>query len=767
MRPGRVRGRARTVGTMGTRATRGSRAATRALPLRVAAVLVGAALTMSCSGGDDGTDPAPGPTAPDVPTPTEPDDTAPATTPDTTTTTTTTTGGGDEVVAPDPDDRPDTTAPAELVAAIEAAIAADTDGCDPLDTRHCYLPWPSNQFVQADAATPTGLRVSLPQAGAPANASGVAIDMAEWNRNDGFSPNTPIHAHIAGLDADTSDLPSWTDLGSSLDDDATVVVIDVDTGERVPLWAETDTRADSPDDRLLVVHPAIALAEGHTFAVALRGLVDGDGEAVEASPVFLAYRDAHVTEIQQIEDRRFDMEAMFDALVGAGIDRADLQLAWTFTTASTENTTARMLHIRDATLAELGGGAPAYTVTAALDDTSEEVSEGTARQIVGTFTVPNWLTGDGSAGNGFMYDPDAGPDALPVANGTIEAPFVCNVPDAVMDGDQPGRLVQYGHGLLGSNLEINAGNVRDMSNEHGAVYCATKWAGMSQDDIGNAVASLQDLSNFSTLTDRLQQGLLDQVVLGRLMLADDGFVADPAFRRADGSPLIDNSRLVYDGNSQGGIMGLALVGISPDLERAVLGVPGMNYSLLLHRSVDFDTYEEVLVPAYPDVVDRRLIISMIQMLWDRGEGAGYVQHVTSDPLPGTPVTEVLLHVAFGDWQVTELSAYVAARTMGIPIHRPVTADGRSGEVEPGWGLDPIPYPVDDLDYPWEGSGIVVWDSGSDPIPIEGSPPRTSRDSHEDPRADANVRVQKAAFLFDGELVDVCGTDQPCTAARRE
>ncbi|CAN5599061.1 hypothetical protein BH23ACT3_BH23ACT3_07370 [soil metagenome] len=724
-------------------------------------ILVAALLATACTGADDANDGA------------DP----PGTVPSTTDTTTTVPSPADEpepdVDGPAPDepvvnDEPEMTAASpELIASIESLLAGSDQACDALDTRHCYLPWPSDHFAQSDPATPTGVRVSLPPTGGPINADGVAIDMTEWNRNDGFSPNTPLHAHIAGLDAEASDLPSWTDLGSSLHDDATVVLIDVDTGGRIALWAETDSRAETADDRLLVVHPAVALSEGHTFVVALRGLVDGDGHPVEPSPVFRAYRDANVTEIGQIEDRRDDMEAMFDTLVGDGINRAELQLAWTFTTASTENTTARMLHIRDAALAGLGDDAPTYEITAALDSTSEEVRDGTARQIVGTFTVPNWLTGDGSPGNGFMYDPADGPDALPVVNGTVEAPFVCNVPDAVMDGDQPGRMVQYGHGLLGSNFEINAGNVRDMSNEHGAVYCATKWAGMSQDDIGNAVASLQDLSNFSTLVDRLQQGLLDQVVLGRLMSADDGFVADPAFRRADGSPLIDNSRLVYDGNSQGGIMGLALVAISPDLERAVLGVPGMNYSLLLHRSVDFDTYEDILVPAYPDVVDRRLIVSMIQMLWDRGEGAGYLHHVTSDPLPGTPTTDVLLHVALGDWQVTELSAYIAARTMGIPIHRPVTAPGRSGEVEPGWGLDPIPYPVDDLDYPWEGSGIIVWDSGSDPIPIEGSPPRTSRDSHEDPRADANVRVQKAAFLFDGQLIDVCGDDQPCTAARRD
>jgi hypothetical protein len=58
--------------------------------------------------------------------------------------------------------------------------------------------------------------------------------------------------------------------------------------------------------------------------------------------------------------------------------------------------------------------------------------------------------------------------------------------------------------------------------------------------------------------------------------------------------------------------------------------------------------------------------------------------------------------------------------MGIPVHRPTTADGRSREVEPGWGLEPLAYPSD-------GSALVVWDSGSDPIPLENVPPSTNRD----------------------------------------
>jgi len=518
-----------------------------------------------------------------------------------------------------------------------------------------------------------------------------------------------------------------------------------------------------------VIHPAVALPEGRTYVVALRNLVGTDGDVLAAGPVFQAYRDALTTEIPEIEARRAAMEANLDALDAAGVARDDLYLAWDFTTASTEGMAGRMLAIRDAALTLLGEAAPTMTVTSVTRTGDLDQPETIAIQVVGTFTVPNFLTGDGGPGNAFHYDVDTAdePDALPTVNPdapTREAPFLCNISDATVAGSEPAHLVQYGHGLLGRHTEINASNVRAMSNEHNVVHCATKWAGMSEDDIGNAATTLAEFSNFATLADRLQQGLLDQIYLGRLMLHPGGLAALPEFQFADGTPLIDTSELDYDSNSQGGIMGLALIAVSPDIDRAVLGVPGMNYSLLLPRSVDFDTYEAIMEPAYPSTFDRTLLISLIQMLWDRGEGAGYVQHVTSDNYPGVDPVPTLLHVAYGDHQVSQLSALIEARTLGAAIHQPVAAEGRWAEVDPGWGLSPLAYGA--AGGGTAGSAIVVWDSGMEPIPFENVPPGVGDDSHEDPRADPDVRIQKAAFLFDAELVDVCGA-QACTADHRD
>ncbi len=663
-----------------------------------------------------------------------------------------------------------TLAPLGLADEATASAAADAlveagPACDALDNRRCLLPYPSNFFTRVDPASDTGLRVDFAPEAMPANASGVSIDPTEWNRNDGFSPNSTILTSAPGLDPATSNLPRWADLADSLAADSPVVIVDMTTGERVPLWAELDAKATG-DDRLLVIHPGIVLPEGHRFAVALRDLASAQGSELAAGPVFRTFRDrltvhdAAGDADERIEARRPAMEEIFAALATADVGRDDLYLAWDFTVISQRNLSERMLHIRDLTLEFYGDSTPEFTVTSITDAPPDAVDDGglIARQIAGIYTVPNFLTGDGGPGQRFYLPPNvkATSDWLPGQNGILEVPFVCNIPASVVRaGNYPVHLVQYGHGLLGSHFEIDAGNVRRMANEHDVIFCATKWAGMSEDDIGNAAATLGEMGNFPTMADRLQQGVLNQIALGRLMRTDNGLLVDRVFDVVKGT--IDLSHLDYDGNSQGGIMGLVLAAVSPDIDRAVLGVPGMNYSLLLPRSVDFDDYEAVFKPAYPSDLDRTLILSLIQMLWDRGEGGGYVQHLTAQPYTGTNAKTVLFDVALGDHQVSPLSALIAARATGAAAQLPLTAPGRLPSDTVAWGLEPLTYPSD-------GSAIIFWDSGAEPMPIDNLPPRAGVDPHEDPRADVDVRRQKAAFLFDDELIDVCG-GKPCTADR--
>ena len=122
----------------------------------------------------------------------------------------------------------------------------------------------------------------------------------------------------------------------------------------------------------------------------------------------------------------------------------------------------------------------------------------------------------------------------------------------------------------------------------------------------------------------------------------------------------------------------------------MLNVTGMNYSTLLRRSVDSDEYFKARssgsTPTTRTSWSGPLLLSVMQLLWDRGEANGYAHHLTDDPLPNTPSHEVLLQVATGDHQVSNVTAEVEARTAGVPVYTPL-APGRHWEAEPVRGAD--------------------------------------------------------------------------------
>ncbi len=671
--------------------------------------------------------------------------------------------------------------PAEPLGADDAArLEAQLDenpGCEVLDERACLLPFPSDHFTSLDDSTDSGRRIAFTSEVMPSNAGGVAVDPAGWLGNDGFSPGTPMLTHLPTVDLQVSGAPTIGRIDLSMEPDSPVVVLDLVTGERVPAWAELDASTDDDANRVLIIRAARNLIEGHEHAVALRTLLDGDGARIEAPLGFRVYRDNLTTELEPIEQRRAAHEALFGSLGDAGIARDDLVLAWTFTVASARNLSERLLAMRDDALGGYGDdGAPAFTITDVVRAPDDSVRDGIDRLVYGTFTVPLYLEGDGAPGSA-MHDTDG--DWIPERNGEREAAFACQVPEASLTGPTGG--VVYGHGLLGSHAEVRSSHVSALAAQANLVYCATDWWGMASEDLPNAIAILGDLGRFSTLADRSQQGILNTVLLGRLLRSPDGFLTHEAFAGED-APVLDGE-VYYDGNSQGGIMGGAATAISTEWTKAVLGVPGMNYSTLLRRSVDFVGkeeddlgFEDVLIPSYPDPVDQNLGYGLIQMLWDRGETNGYAAHLTDDPYPNTPEHTVILHVAFGDHQVATVTTEVLARTAGIGLRAPALADGRHPDGQPYFGLDQI------TEFPTERSLLVYWDSGTLPVPAHNltvieseawldacSADRSAIpcvDPHEDPRRQIAAIEQKAAFFRpDGRIIDPCG-GAPCAATPR-
>jgi len=347
----------------------------------------------------------------------------------------------------------------------------------------------------------------------------------------------------------------------------------------------------------------------------------------------------------------------------------------------------------DTTLADrvIQGNAPTVTIKPFGDEntthnytTSE--SHYVLRRVDGTIKVPCYMsnvTFKGATtkycgpGTTITYGPDGLPKQAVDSHGTpqyYDAPFTCIVPRASYDSPemaQNKRPILFGHGLLGDATSLTS--VKGRAGVMEGVICGTDWIGMSKNDITTVMAALPNLKNFPSIAERSEQSLIDFLYLGRWMVSQDadvahpGLNATPAFKPTTGVLVDPGQRLYNLGGSQGGIMGGALTALSPDFDRSLLDVPAVGYTTLLNRSEASVAFKPALGIGYPDPAVGQVALSLIQTIWDRGEGGGYVHHITDDPLPGTQPHEILILEAFGDHLVTNIQTETEARTVGAVL----------------------------------------------------------------------------------------------------
>lgn len=678
-------------------------------------------------------------------------------------------------------------------------VPALAGGCDPLVEEKCILPYPTDTFLVPDAATPTGRRLAYPPEALPANTSGKHIDPTDWNTLDGFSPGSMIVALFpdtgAPVDPSATNVAFHTDFARSLDADHPTVLLDTVTGERVPHFAEMDANTDDVTKRALIIRPARRLENARRYVVAIRDLVDVDGTPIEPRLVFRALRDGLDAPADVCGSpcgaftQRFGAryETLFDDLDAAGVARDDLILAWDFTTASDEALTSWMVSVRDQAFAL---PTPTFTVDSVDEGDGSGFNANVFRRVQGTFQAPLFMTADAPASRLNLVG------GVPAQNGWATVPFVVDVPHSAVPpatGDYArARASLWGHGLLGTRFQV--GGLSGFANANRIVMAGVDMQGMAEEDVAPAVLQIvADVSKFPFIPERLHQGILHHLLLGRL-LADDvaGFNSHPAFQfHDDGRPVIDPARVYYSGGSQGGIFGLTIMAVATNFERGFLAVPGANYSTLLRRAAPFKLFLDLLRPAYPDRLDETLGIALIQQLWDRAEPNGYLHHIIPGDLSDPPVPHrVLLHMATCDSQVSNLGTEIAVRSLGIPQMAPplrsffdvpesaVAVDG-SALQEIDWqrcdvsrcntpaGLDEGDVCLSDDDCPGPNdvsSGHpdrTVCDSGRPPL--ENLIPRFDNGAHGaegDAPGDSPVAVQADRFLQpDGLIEPLC--DGPC------
>jgi len=607
--------------------------------------------------------------------------------------------------------------------------------CNPLGGAECVTPWPSSIYEIDDSTTSTGVRLDFPPGALPSNEDGIAIDPAQFNRRDGFSPAVQIFTAFPG-GVDPNNLVSHHDMAASLTDESPTVLIDLSTGERVAHFAEIDVNEQyDPDIQALYIRPAFRLKGATRYAVGLRtSLHSKQGGPVPMPSGFQAILEGASTDHERLERIRPRYEEIFAAFEATGIARDDLVLAWDFTTASDESLHADLTAVRDRSLGIVGERAAEVGYEVLVDEPFEDGSQ-IARMLRGTFQAPMFLAGD-AADDGIIRDANR----APVQQGTSDAEFVGLVP-ACASSAAPVPIVLFGHGFFGSNKEAQDAHVRRFAEEACVVVLGTEWVGMRMSDVADAALALNNINNMPYFSDRVMQGManfhtLVQLARGRLaseLLVDEG------------GSVVDPSRIYFYGISQGGILGSTFVAYDPVITRAALHNGGATWSLLFERSGHWAVYGTIVRGAYPGSLRMVLIMGLLQMGFDYTDPINVAPGFFADPIPGAPPKQLLLHMSAGDIAVSNLATMQQARTLGIPVLAP--------SVFVPYGMTEEPGPLD--------SGLVIWDEHPDP-PANDTNALNERNNgtHDSVRNRDKVLEQLALFMQTGEIINTCG-DGPC------
>ncbi|HSN29927.1 MAG TPA: hypothetical protein VLT45_26750 [Kofleriaceae bacterium] len=596
--------------------------------------------------------------------------------------------------------------------------------CNPLGGQGCLLPWPSMAYYD-------GSHISIPKTAMPTNVDGITVDSAIFARWDGFSPTGPMLAEFPnGVSGDN--LPSFKNPDESLAADSPIVLLDVDTGERTPFFAEIDQNTTDPTKRALIIRPLARLHEKSHYAVALRNtLKDKDGMPLPVSPEFAALRDGKSLSHPLWKNLTAKSKAMFDAFAQAGVTKDEMVLAWDFQTASDSFLQSDLMHMRDVAIPAMGTNGANLTFTA----TAQPPIAGIAASYVGTFKSPGFLS-DGENDDSIFV---RGADGLPMLQGLRDAQFAALLPDATLCPTVPRPTVIFGHGLFGSAKDyLSDSFVQSIAKTYCFNIIAGDFIGLTNRQLSLAPLAVNDMNKGNEITEKLGQSIIDFIALETLTRGPMG--THPEFQQ-NGTSVIDTNKVFYVGGSLGGIMGNTFMAYDPNITRGVLAVPGGDWSLLFERSNAWHLLMGAAQGAYPDPEVYQLNLAFLGMGMEPYDPITTAAHVLHDPLPGVPAKTILIWYTMGDCLVTNISTELVARTMGI--------DFLSPNVKDVWHLTPKAGPL--------VSGINVFNDHPMPLPPETNvPPSQDNGTHSGiNRKPAALRsVEK--FLLEDTIVQTCG-----------
>uniref|UniRef100_A0A7S3LA23 Uncharacterized protein n=1 Tax=Amphora coffeiformis TaxID=265554 RepID=A0A7S3LA23_9STRA len=566
-------------------------------------------------------------------------------------------------------------------------------------------------------------------------------------------------------------------VAQSVSEHSITLLVDVTTQSLVAHTAEIDYL--DPERPLVLMFPAQPLFHNHHYAVAVVNALDNKGERLPSS--------SHLTELlsgtgQATSKTTSDLDAGRGERYRSTVvpiflqvapwldltnDPGSLQLLFDFHTVSATSQLGPVRSVRDGTLSVLNGSDWNWLehihVTKQVDYECGNDGNFLARTIYADMDVPWFLDNVGPGHRSARLDADR------VASGQHllwgKAKFVAHIPCSIRNAigkknnneDIVQAVVEYGHGLFFGLEESSEKYLQEMAHENRYVITAMDFRGMSASDLLIVAKTLlAQPSLFEAVRDNLIQGYGAKFALQHF--TQHGLFATEWFRFEDNpntsSSLPDGGQVtrVYYGNSQGGILGAGYSALAGPtlLDRAVLGVPGTPFALVMSRSAEFAGYDHLMLLLMYNNRHVRMLLCLVQMAWDSVEGSGVLAPPIEEPFPPT-----LLQAGLGDPIVPSLAAEALARGYGAVL---IPNNPRGDIYE-------IPYPIEDgrdnaslsaASYAVTLTEIMYADEyvslpTNDVLPHENL-------VHVCLRRDPAMTEQMTEFINTGNVLDVCVHD---------
>lgn len=531
--------------------------------------------------------------------------------------------------------------------------------CASLAVRSCALPYPSDEFAVPDPGTATGRRLRVPDSLVPERllsqfGPGAGLEDAFGDR-DGFSSLSPVIFEV-DQPIDPRGVPE--------DGGSVVEVLDVATGLPVPIRVELpfDAAMRGAPNTIVMAWPRLRWEYGHTYLARLARVPGQLGPPLPAQGMGWSspWVEALRASVERLDDRPWDeLLSVTSFTVGSRGDAiGELELM------------AKIAAAEDHPIRSVSAWAPFLI-------------DGAASVVTGQVAVSDFRDADG------VVAADQPPRRHWV-------PFALVVPE-VAASPAGAPVAIYGHGLV-----INKESMVVVASHNARRGVATLGIDVPNHGYRSGEGGfLLDLANprrLGRLVNMPLQGIVDHVslvsALTEHMAGLDASPWHPDGTWGDGAPDLDTSRILYEGTSMGGVLGVGEVALIPEIDAAFLQVPGAGISDIIMHSLLWIVFQGVL-PTGASAGDAAALMGAATMLLDRTDTAHLLDGLRDSGRP------VFVQLGVGDAIVPTFTSERLVTLLGLP--------------RVGRGFSDIPAAKAGDRIPPDGRGFSeVWSMQSNP-----------------------------------------------------